>query len=154
MKKFYIIALILVFGSIFTGMIIGTNNLDGLLFFVDPPSFLILFLPVILLLKSQFSWKEIGSAFAIGFKKNGVSETELKKALLFFKALQKYSICAGIIGLMTGGIFIFNYVSDSIALSRSFAVALLVVFYAVILNFTVALPFQFGLKKRIIEAGE
>ncbi len=60
----------------------------------------------------------------------------------------------GLFGIMLGVIAMFNFVSDFITVGRGLAVALLVVFYAVILTFTVALPFQFGLKKRIIEAGE
>ena len=55
---------------------------------------------------------------------------------------------------MNGLIAMFSNVSDLSIVGRGLAVALLVVFYAVILTFTVALPFQFGLKKRIIEAGE
>jgi len=60
----------------------------------------------------------------------------------------------GLFGIMLGVIAMFNFVSDFITVGRGLAVVLLVVFYAVILTFTVALPFQFGLKKRIIEAGE
>ena len=89
MKDFYIIALILVIGSILTGMAVGMNSIEGLLNFIDAPSFLILLFPVILFLKSQFSWQEIGVAFSICFSKKDVSIVKLKKAFLFFKALQK-----------------------------------------------------------------
>jgi hypothetical protein len=140
-------------GILITGMMIALDSMD-ISIYIDPPSFYILLVPVLLLLKSQFSWADMGEAFAIGFSRKPVEKARLKKALLFFTVLQKYLMWTGLIGLMLGIIAMFSSFSDYIAVGRGLAVALLVVFYALILTLTIALPFQYGLKKKITEAGD
>lgn len=153
MKGFYFIAMILILAMIVAGVIINTGP-DGIYAYMDLPSLLILLLPVILLLKSQFSWQEMGQAFAIALSKGTVEKEILKKALLFFMALQKYLIWTGLIGFLLGIIALLGNVSEYIAMGMGLSTALLILFYAIILIFTVALPFQFGVKKKLVEAGE
>jgi hypothetical protein len=64
-------------------------NFKGISLYIDPASFLILLFPTMLLIKSQFSWAEIGEAFTLAFRKRPVNKSKLEKALLFFTALQK-----------------------------------------------------------------
>lgn len=154
MKGFYFIALIIVVGIIGVGMIINVG-IDNFYYYLDLPSLLILLLPVILLLKSQFSWQEMGQAFAITLSKGTVEKDRLKKALLFFIALQKYLIWTGLIGFLLGIIALLSNVTERyVAMGIGLSCALLIMFYAVVLIFTIALPFQFGLKKKLAEAGE
>jgi hypothetical protein len=154
MKGFYLIALVLLIGIVVFGMLVAMGP-EYITKYGDIPSFVILLLPVLLLLKSQFSWNEIGMSFVIGFRRKSDNVSELKKALLFFKAMQKYLIWAGVFGVMLGNIALFNFISIGYeAFGSGIATSLLVLFYAIILIFTVALPFQFGIKKKLIEAGE
>ncbi len=132
-------------------IVVGFKNI---LIYIDPASFFIVLVPTILFLKSQFSWSEIGEAFTTAFSRKPVKKLKLEKALLFFTALQKYLIWAGLIDFTLGVIALFSNFSNYVTVGNGLAVALLVMLYAFILIFTVALPFQSGLKKKLTEFGE
>ena len=79
---------------------------------------------------------------------------QLKKALVFFGAMQRYLIVMGLLGLLRGLIAMFSSISDYKVVGQGLAIALLMLLYAFILIIAIALPFQFALKRKLAEAGE
>jgi flagellar motor component MotA len=150
-KRFYFVAVVLVLGAIVAGMMLGVGP-QHLNKYLNIAGAGILLLPVLLLLKSQFSWGEMGRAFGAAFDGADVEKQRLEKALVFFTALQRYLIWMGLLGFLLGLIAMFSSISDYSALGRGMAIALLMLLYAFMLIIAVALPFQFALKKKIAQA--
>jgi len=150
MKKIYGLFLILTLGIFALGILINRANA---LLYIDFASLIIVVVPALILLLSNFSWKEMGASFSIGFKK-GPSEEELEKGLLFFEAAQKYLLYSGFIGLMIGLIVLIGALGEnSEGVASGFSLSLVTVLYALILVLVVVFPFKHGIKKRLIEAG-
>jgi flagellar motor component MotA len=149
MKKTYMIFMILTLGILLGGIFV--NGVSPLLF-IDGAGFAMVVAPTILLLLSTFSWKEIGRAFAIGFRENS-DVAELKQGFLFFQAAQKYLLFAGLIGFLMGFIVLLSFgkLGDE-RVGAGLALALVTMMYALILLFLVVFPFKNGIKKRLIEA--
>ena len=151
MKKTYFIFLILTLGILLGG--IFWNGVSPLLF-IDGAGFAIVVVPTLLLLFAVFSWREIGSAFSVGFREDS-SIIDLKRGLLFFQAAQKYLLFAGLIGSLMGFIVLLSFgkLGDD-RVGAGLALALVTLLYALIVLFAVVFPFKNGIKKRLVEVGE
>ena len=158
MKRIYFLALVLFFGLWYMG-ILATGVEVGV--FLNPICLiLILAVPLVLML-SNFSPREIIRCFTVGFgpKTTGLREKEveikeLRNALLFFSALQRFFILTGMTGVLVGAVAILVGLTDAAALASGVAIALLTVVYALILTTCLTIPFRTGLSKRLIDLGE
>lgn len=151
MKKLYVLLLVLTIGLFLFGVLINRADIT---MFIDPASLIIVVVPTLLLLLSNFSWKDLGRAFTVGFRKEKQDEKVLKISLLFFEAAQKYVLFSGFLGFMLGFIVLLgNYGAGAEAVSAGIALALLTFFYALFIIFVVIFPFKNGIKKRLLEAG-
>ncbi len=144
MKKFYPIGLVLFFGMI--AVAIGINGpFFGL--FLNIPSFIIVVgLPVALLLATH-SPREIGTAFRAVYRSN--DPAELRISVAFFTAMQRYLLWSGFLATMLGTVVLLAVLDDKAMIGQGAALALITVFYAVVLNLALALPFRHAAEKRL-----
>ena len=154
MKIRYAVSLILV------ALLVGTAAVfcgSAVWTVVDLPSLVVVLGLASILSLGGFSFSEIRNFFKVAFRSGDVSGSEfetLKKAAVYFRALQGYLILSGILGTLLGTITMLAQYEDKSMLGQGVALALLTVFYAVILIATVALPLRAAAEKRIAEAEE
>ncbi len=148
MSKFYFPALILILAVIVFAIIISAGNL---LYFLDVPSMVVVFIPTILLCFVTFAPADISRSFRASFGKGTAPEKDLKVAVVFFRALQRYLLISAAIGAMTGLMCMFASVQDWKSISMGFAILLVCVFYSVVLILVVALPFRVSAERKLAE---
>jgi flagellar motor component MotA len=148
MKKTYPVYLILTLIIFALGIWMARGSY-GLFF--DPPSIMIVFLPVILMLLTCNTPAEILNAFKVAMNDSEADEKELKKALSLMEIIQsltyKIAILAFIFGfvlMMASGWKIEEY-------GKGFATAILGIVYALFAVIMITLPFKMALKKKLIE---
>lgn len=145
MKKTYFISLILLLVVVAFGVILGGADVTA---YIDFPSMVIIVLPVIFVLLSAYSAGDIGRAFSRPFADDAGLE-ELLQAENIFKSMRKTMWFAGAIGFFIGNIAMLSLLITENYFS-GFAVAVLVLFYALILDLIVVVPYLTGIRKRII----
>ena len=148
MRTFFIIpilcSLALIAGGVFiSGLGFGT--------YLDMASLVIVVCPVLFLLMTHYSFKEIGHAFFLAMKKSKSNISETKQAIILFKTMFNLLIFSGISGTFLGIIGILADVKNPENIGRWLAAAFLALFYSVLLIGVIAIPFKSALEKKLCD---
>ena len=131
-----------VLGIVFSDANIGLYvNLPALIVVVFPPAFLVL---------SSFGWSEYGRSFRVAFRGVSASRQEMKTGVRLFGVLQRYLLLAGFIATMIGAIAMLGNLYGADEIGPVVAIALIALFYSLLLIFFVAIPFRSALENRLI----
>jgi len=151
MRKMYIVGAVL-----FIGFIVGAIITSGgrILSYLNIPSFLMVVGCTFVLLLINFSVREMGRCFAVGFRKKDAAPEDLKKGYVFFRSMQLYLLLSGLLGTMIGATAMLANLRDSSAIGWGAALALITLLYGIIFSMGITIPFMTGIKRRLIEAGE
>lgn len=151
MKKGYFAAVAAAL-AVFAAAILVANG--SFSWFIDMSSLAVVLLPAFFLSWGVFGLPGIGRAFAASFRKEGAAEGELRKALAFFDAILSYLLLSGLLGSLVGIISMVGRIDDLKSIGLGMAIALLSLWYALILILAVAVPFRSGIRRRLAEAGK
>ena len=146
MKGFYGISILLTLGLIIGGMITAGAPISV---YVSLPSFVIVTAIPLFMLLASFSPAEILKAFSSSFKRDADKEG-LKKAELLFGSLGKYIATSGATGILLGVVAMLTNLGDLEWLGKGLALALLVVFYALLLHILLVFPFLASIRKKLV----
>ena len=148
MKKFYPISLVLFLTLIAVAIIMSG---PGFGVYLSLPSLIIVLgLPAAILLATH-SPREMGMAFRSAYRNS--SSGELRAAVVFFSAMQRYLLWSGVLAPMVGVVAMLSVLGDKSSVGMGAAIALITVLYSIVLNLTVALPFKCAAEKRLALAG-
>jgi flagellar motor component MotA len=131
--------------------ILGIYASGGMLLnYVDIPSFICVVLATIAMLRSGWTFKEMGGAFKAALAVR-TDRGDLEKADVFFKLMRRYLYVSGILSTFIGLIAMFKNFDDPSRFLPNLGVSFIVVFYALLLDFTVALPFGYMVRRGVKE---
>ncbi|PKL37368.1 MAG: hypothetical protein CVV44_17195 [Spirochaetae bacterium HGW-Spirochaetae-1] len=147
MKKSYMAYAPLTLGVFAAGILIGGADLRV---FWDPPSLMIVFLPVIFLLLSVFGPSGIVDAFRAAFDETP-SKSEVLKGIAFFSMATRIILLSGFMGTLMGVLMTLYGISKSQDIPVAFyiVIASQTVCYAVVMVLIVTVPFKSALEKKL-----
>jgi flagellar motor component MotA len=148
MKRFYVGTVIIIVAIWIMAIITSGGRLSH---YTSIPAFVLVVVVALGASLSNYNLREIGTFFAVGFRKDGGDRKTLEKGIAFFHALQIYLLIGGFLGTIVGVIAMLSNLEDTSILGWGMALALLTVLYALLLILIIALPFKNGLKRRLIE---
>ncbi|MDR0502573.1 MAG: hypothetical protein LBH16_04560 [Treponema sp.] len=143
----YIISVVLFIAGISFSIIATKGDTSSILSFINIPSFAIVGIIPFLFVSILFGIKNTGSIFLIPFKKETDKE-KLIEAINYFKFLGKTIWLASFLLLLISVISLLS-VDDISAYRANFAMSLLSILYAIILNVLVIIPFFVFIKKQL-----
>ncbi len=147
MSRFYFIAVALVIGLIAAAICWDASSLA---FFFDAPSLIVVIAPVLAMCLAVFSPREIGRSFRAAW--GGGEEQDLRAACVFFRALERYFLLSGLLGVLMGVISMLAATGSDADMKRGFAMLLISIFYALTLLLVFAVPFRTAVEKNLAEA--
>jgi len=148
MKKTYFLYLLLFIAVlVFVMIMVGCVGC-----FFDIGSLVMVLLCTLFMLKTNYSFGEIGRYFSCGFGNKTVNTADLKKGIIFFKNMQRYLFISGGIGAMMGLVGMLALIEDPAKIGAGMALALITVLYALFFTMAVAIPFKTALEKTLAEA--
>lgn len=125
-----LLGFVLLVSSVFLGIVLG-SPLDS---FFNAPS-VVLVLGVLLGgVFSSHSWADIRQGFCAYFGPEELSESEARKGYSLFSRLSELALGAGLIGTLIGLVQMLQALEDPTKIGPALAVALLTLFYGVILS--------------------
>lgn len=128
----------------------GGSGWESLIWFIDAPSLIcVLALSAPILLRSGLG-KDFLRAFKLLKKGYRCRLSELRRTLDAVELMQKQVLCAGVFSMIFSFVYVLATVNNLEYLGPNMAIAVLVVFYAVILEMLL-LPLQIETKRRIID---
>lgn len=137
--------------SIVFGVFLISMTGGGELFFLlDPPSFVIILVFTAPLLLTGGVWKDFVRGWKLLKKSYTCRLSELRRTQDVVELIQKQVGYAGILSMLLTVIQILCILSEPASLGPLFAVAILVVVYAVVIEMLL-LPLQLEVKRRIID---
>lgn len=155
MRKMYFIG-----GALFIALMAGAIITSGGRFvhYLNIPSFLMVAGCTFVLLLMNFSVREMGRAFKVGFQSGKGADKDriedLKKGFVFFKSMQTYLIVSGFLGTVVGAIAMLASMNNVMSVSFGAALAIITALYGLFFSMLITVPFSAGIRKRLIEAGE
>ena len=129
------------------------NWSGSLLHFLDLLSVVFMIALPLLIAMATYSPAEIVECFAVAFRKEGAEPAMIEKGIHFFSILRSYLIFSALIAFMIGFILIMATVEDLSRIGPYTSVAVVCIFYALVLILLVTIPFKAGLEKKKIEMG-
>lgn len=135
--------------GLFLMCFVPTNNVR-ILWFMDPPSLILLLVLTIPVLFRNGLGKDFLRAFKLLKKGYNCRLGELRRTLDAVEMMQKQIIWAGITILMVSFIQVLAYISDPASVGPSVAVSCLSILYAAVMEMLL-LPLQIEAKRRIID---
>lgn len=154
MKKMYPLYLLAALCVFVAGVYIARGEI---LWLIDPPSAMLVFLPPVFLMLSHYTPGEMGKAFSTAFRGRADADVvETKNALLFFTTLQNLILFSMAITVLLGAILILVGIyrqqnESALVLSHWSSVALLALLYGWLAVMLVTLPFRGALRKKLNE---
>lgn len=147
MRKLFIFPLMAGIGLIAAALVFGGSNI---LYFADMPSLIIcVVLPLIVML-SHSTFGEMGKAYMMAVQKGSFSITELKSGITVLKSLEKQIFLSGCGGTVYGVIsMLTSHDIQTDMIGKGFSMALLTIFYMVIIIQFCVNPFKAGLEKKM-----
>ena len=124
------------------------------LVFVDCISFLLIFSFSTLASLTNYSFKEGWQMFRRAFGNRTFSLIEIQQAVLFFRNLGLYILLSGVLGFIAGVIFMMVNLEDTSSVGPNMAVALLALFYAVVIRQFFIQPLLNSLEQRALDSNE
>ncbi len=148
MKKTYPIYLVLALGIFALGIWFAQGNY---LLFVDPPSLMIVYVPLVLMLLTSNSPMEILGAFKIAMKNEKGDIKEVKKALVIMETAQSLGYKIAILACIFGVVLMMAVGWSIEQFAKGFAVAILGIVYALFGVILITMPYKMALKKKLID---
>ena len=143
MKKTYFLSLLL-FSAI---LVLAMFMVGCVACFFDIGSLVMVLLSSFIMCLAGSSPSEMGRYFGAAFTGKSADRKTIESGIIFFKALGKYFILSGIIGMMMGLIGMLAFLDDPTKIGRSMALALISLLYAFFFIMIICVPFTAGLKK-------
>lgn len=128
----------------------GVISPNGLVFFFDPPSLIIILVLTVPVLFKGGMWKDFLRAWKLLKRNYTCHLSEIRRSLDVVEMMQKQLVYAGIISMLISLVHILGMLSDLASLGPNLAVAILTMLYALILEMLL-LPLQMEAKRRIID---
>lgn len=152
MSRFYPFAVVIAL-AVFVVTTLTTGG--AFIHFASIQSLILVLVPTLALSLANFSLRDLGRCFSVGFTRGPVDRSELLGARAYFDALGKYLITSGFIGFFTGVIVLLsNLGGDPTVIGSGTAVALLTVLYAMVIYILVPVPFGVGIRRKLAELDE
>jgi len=107
----------------------------------------------LLVAMATYSPAEIVDCFAVAFRKEGADPAMIEKGMHFFSILQTYLIVTALLTFVIGIILIMTVSEDLSQIGPKTALAVVCIYYALLLMLLVTMPFKAGLEKKKIEMG-
>ena len=154
MRRWYFAGVVLVLGLIAASVRMAGGRLTV---FVSLGAFALVVLPAVLMSLANFSFVEIGDAFAAAFGSDGsrggeAARARLERARIFHEALGRYIIGSGVLATFLGVIIMLANLNSEVAtVGSGFAIALITVFYSLVLYVVLVVPFRAGIERRLAE---
>ncbi len=140
---------LLLFVAIFLVIIIlGSWGMSAILWFLDPPSLLMILLFLIPGLLIMGEWKDFIKAFSVGIK--NYSLLELKNIIGAVDAAQKLTIYGALLAIIISAVLLLGNLDDPSTIGPNLAVCFLAGFYAVVFEF-ILLPLRLNAERRMNE---
>lgn len=128
----------------------GVISPNGIIFFLDPPSLIIVLVLTVPILFTGGMWKDFLRAWKLLRKSYTCHLSEIRRSLDVVEMMQKQLVYAGIISMLLSLVHVLGMLSDPASLGPNIAVAVLSMLYAVIFEMLL-LPLQMEAKRRIID---
>ena len=155
--KFIIGMLVFFVGVIYVQFVNSGWNMDGAISdFIDGPAIILIVLSVLGVIIVSGQFKDIGIGIK-SFYSNKNNKKEIERALVLYNLLFKTIISAGFISFLANIIGITSFHNNEIFINDislfwgSLSVALLGIYYAIIINLIFINPIIAVLKKRLTE---
>ncbi|MFP4562738.1 MAG: MotA/TolQ/ExbB proton channel family protein [Spirochaetia bacterium] len=147
MKKGYFFSII-IFLVLIVAAVITSGGKMG--YFLNLPSFLMVTLITLTLLRGSFSFREMGKYFKIAFEDSiEAPRGEIKNGIQFFRIMQIYLIVSGFLGTVIGAMAMLSALEMSVRVGFGASLALLTLLYGIIFTLLIPVPFRSGLEKRL-----
>jgi flagellar motor component MotA len=148
MKKMYFLMLILGIAMLFGTVITAGGRVQ---LYLNLPSFVMVAGLTLILLRGSFSFREMGASFRAGFADGGGDDSDIRKGIEFFEAMQRYLLISGLLGTLVGAMAMLQNLETAEKVGFGAALAIMTLLYGLVLIVLVALPFKYGLRKRAKE---
>ena len=129
-------------------VLFGGWGLSTILWFLDPPSLLLIAFVLFPGLLIMGAWKDFIKAFSVGIKP--FSLLQLKNIIEAVDAAQKLTVYGALFAIIISGVLIMGRLNDPSTLGPNLAVCFLSGFYAVIIEFLL-LPLRLNAERRMNE---
>jgi flagellar motor component MotA len=136
-------------------MIFAMTTAEGILmgspaFFVDLPSILIIFIPLIFFLLVSKNGKIIGRYIVTSFKKgHAYTKAELESLSVSVKNTIKFILATGAFGVLAGAIACLAFIGAKERLGPNLAICFITLTYSITLSFFVFFPLQAWAENKI-----
>ena len=139
---------LILFIGLFLFTLLLCGGLQGVLWFVDPPSMILIAMVLIPGLIIMGEWKDFWKAFSVGIKPYRL--LELKNIIEAVGAAQKLTIFGALFAMIISGVILLGRLDDPSTIGPNLAVCFLSGFYAVIIEF-ILLPLKLNAERKMNE---
>lgn len=146
MQRFFVIPLLMGVALVITALFF---NGAGIGLYWDVPSFILCLGIPYLVLSSTFSHREMAAAYRNAVTLADLSILEVKRGLVFFRAMERQLYFAGAGATFYGIIAMLAHSEDSTMIGKGLAVALITLLYSILFNQFGIAPFKNALEKKI-----
>ncbi|MBN2874890.1 MAG: hypothetical protein JXM71_07335 [Spirochaetales bacterium] len=119
--------------------------------YLDAASLVLVLGLTVVMLRAGWTFRAMGAHF-----RNALSDTAdytlLEEAALFFATAKRYLALGAGFGVILGVIAILSHLTDRSKLGPNLAIALLSVFYAIILALAICIPLETAARQRLVRA--
>ncbi len=147
--RFVLLGELCLFIAVFAFYIImGGWGISTVLWFLDPPSMIIIALVLIPGLLIMGEWKDFVKAFSVGIKPYGL--LELKNITQAVGAAQKLTMHGALFAIIVSGVLLLGRLDDPATIGSNLAVCFMSGLYAVIIEFFL-LPLKLNSERKMNE---
>ena len=147
--RFVLLGDLCLFIAVFAFIIImGGWRISAVLWFLDPPSLIIIALVLIPGLLIMGEWKDFVKAFSVGIKPYGL--LELKNITQAVGAAQKLTMHGALFAIIVSGVLLLGRLDDPSTIGPNLAVCFMSGLYAVIIEFFL-LPLKLNSERKMNE---
>ncbi len=139
---------IILFVGLFLFTLLLCGGLQAVLYFVDPPSLILIALVLIPGLIIMGEWRDFLKAFSVGIRPYRL--LELKNIIEAVGAAQKLTILGALFAIIISGVILLGRLDDPSTIGPNLAVCFLSGFYAVIIEF-ILLPLRLNAERKMNE---
>jgi len=148
MKRTYFLMGILCIGMLVLGVVFAGGTFG---MYVNAPALIIVVLLPSFIVSGVFGPRTYFRSFRLAFAGTEATVEELKTGVALFSLLGKSYLLTGFITTMIGIVAILGELKETSELGIPVAIALLTLFYSLILVFLVAAPFKVGHERKLLE---
>ena len=139
---------LILFVGLFLFTLLLCGGLQAVLYFVDPPSLILIALVLIPGLIIMGEWRDFLKAFSVGIRPYRL--LELKNIIEAVGAAQKLTILGALFAIIISGVILLGRLDDPSTIGPNLAVCFLSGFYAVIIEF-ILLPLRLNAERKMNE---